>query len=37
MLGHKERKKQRKGNIENQEKHNFTVSIVHLDLRHVPN
>ena len=38
MLGHKERKKQRKGNIENQEKHNFTVSTnVHLDLRHVPN
>ena len=38
MLSYKERKKQRKGNIENQEKHNFTVSInVHLDLRHVPN
>ena len=38
MLSYKERKKQRKGNIEDQEKHNFTVSIkVHLDLRHVPN
>ena len=38
MLSYKERKKQRKGNIENQEKHNFTVSInAHLDLRHVPN
>ena len=38
MLSYKERKKQRKGNIENLEKHYFTVSInVHLDLRHVPN